>query len=115
MVGDQSYLDTGDRIASSVVRGVGGRSLGRGTHTVLVVLANEDAGQIPKLSHVECFEDLTLVAGTVTVKGKGSNVVFARILLSEGNTSSKRNLSTDDAVSSEERRGEDVHGSTLSV
>jgi hypothetical protein len=113
---DRTYLDTGDGIASSIIRGVGGRSLGRGNaHTILIFLANEDAGQIPKLGYVECFEDLTLIAGTVTVKGEGCDVGFTRILLSEGKTSSKRDLSTDNPVPSEERRGGDVHRSALSV
>ena len=115
MVGDQSHLDTGDSIASSVVGGVGRRSLGRGTHTVLIVLAYEDAGQVPEFSHVERFEHLTLVAGTVTVKSKSGNVVFAGILLSKGKTGSKRDLGADYPVSTKEGRGEDVHRSALSV
>ena len=115
MVGDQRYLDTGDRIASCVVGGVGRRSLSRGSHAILVVLANEDAGQVPKFSHVEGFEDLALVAGTVTVKSEGCDIALAGILLSEGETSSKRDLGTDDPISSEERRGEDVHRTTFSV
>lgn len=114
-VGDHSYLDTRDGITASVVGGVGRSSLSRGTHTILVVLADEDARQVPKLGHVECLEDLTLVAGTVTIESEGRNVVFAGVLLSEGKTGSKRNLGADDAISSEEGRGEDVHGSTLSV
>jgi hypothetical protein len=114
-VGNHSYLDTGDGITASVIGGVGRRSLGRCAHTILIVLANENARQVPELGHVECFEDLSLVAGTVTIEGKGGNIGLAGVLLSESETSPKRNLSTDNPVSSKEGRGEDVHGSTLSV
>ena len=112
---DRSYLETGDGITARVVGSVGRRSLSGGAHTILVVLANEDTGQVPKFGHVERFENLTLVAGTVTIKREGGNIVFAGILLSESETGSKRNLGTDDTVSSEEGRGKDVHRSTLSV
>jgi hypothetical protein len=37
-----AYLETGDLVTSGEERGVLGRSLGGGTHTVLVVLTNKD-------------------------------------------------------------------------
>lgn len=43
-----AYLNTGDFVTASVVLGVGRATLRRGTHTVLVVLANEDNREIPK-------------------------------------------------------------------
>jgi hypothetical protein len=58
---------------------------------------------------------LTLVAGTVTIESKGGNVVFAGVLLRESETGPEGNLGTDDTVSSEKGRGEDVHGTALSV
>ena len=115
MNGNYSNLDTRDGITSSVVSGVGGRSLSRGTHAILVIFANEDTGQVPKLGHVEGFKNLTLIASTVTVEGEGGNVGFSGVLLSEGNTSAKWNLGTDDTVSSEEGRCEDVHRAALSI
>jgi len=114
-IGDHSYLDTGDGITAGIVGSVGRRSLSGSAHTIFVVLANEDARQVPEFGHVERFEDLTLVASAITVESEGGNVIFSGVLLSESKTSSKRNLGTDDAVSSEEGRGEDVHGSTLSI
>jgi len=112
---DNPYLDTRNRITTSIVGSIGRRSLGRGTHTILIVLANENTRQVPKLGYVECFKDLTLVAGAVTVESEGGNVGFAGVLLGEGETSSERNLGTDDTVSSEKGRGEDVHRSALPV
>lgn len=114
-VQDHSYLDTGDGITTGIVGGVGRRTLSRGTHTILVILTNEDARQVPELGHVECFEDLALVTGTITVEGEGGDIVFSGVLLSESNTSTERDLGTDDPVSSEEGGGEDVHRPALSV
>jgi len=42
-----AYLKTGDLVTSGEEGGVLGRSLGRCTHTVLVVLTNEDTWKVP--------------------------------------------------------------------
>jgi len=64
--------------------------------------------------HVERLEDLTLVTRAITVQGEGT-VLLAHVLLGETHTGSNRDLSSDDTVASKEGRGEDVHGTTLSV
>lgn len=46
---DRTYLDTRDQVTTSVVLGVRRATLCRGTHTILVVLADEHAGQVPEL------------------------------------------------------------------
>jgi len=45
----QTDLDTGDLVSSGEEAGVLGRPLGRGTHTVLVVLTNKDTREVPEL------------------------------------------------------------------
>ena len=42
-------LDTRNLVTTGKVLGVGGTTLGRCTHTVLVVLANKDAREVPQL------------------------------------------------------------------
>jgi len=46
---DDTYPEARDFVTASVVVGVGGTAGGGGTHTVLVVLADEDGGKIPQL------------------------------------------------------------------
>lgn len=48
--GGNTNLETGDLVTSGKVRGVRRATLRRGTHTVLVVLADEDSGEVPELS-----------------------------------------------------------------
>jgi hypothetical protein len=43
----QTDLETGDLVTSGEERGVLRRSLGGGTHTVLVVLTNENTREVP--------------------------------------------------------------------
>jgi len=43
-------LKAGDFVTPSEVLGVGRRSLGRGTHTILVVFTDKDGREIPELS-----------------------------------------------------------------
>lgn len=88
-----------------------------------VVLANENAREVPNcstqrssapaspgiarreertLGHVVRLKDLSLVARSVTVHGKGRVVlVLAEVLLRERDTSSEGNLSANDSVSTE--------------
>ena len=57
-------LDTGDLVATSEVLGIGGASRSGGTHTILVVLANEDSREVPQLSLLDTKPNL----GTHTLK-----------------------------------------------
>ena len=118
-------LNTRDLVATSEVLRVRRRALRSRTHTVLVVLANEHARQIPELGlkqnqskddirkrtntyHVIRFEDLTLVRRTVTVESEGSSLLL-EVLLCERNTSTNGHLRADDTITTEEARREDVH------
>lgn len=55
-----SHSDSRYEVSSLVVVGAGGRSLHRRAHAVLVVLADEDARQLPQGGHVEGLENLAL-------------------------------------------------------
>ena len=129
-------MDTGNQVTTLVVLCVRRRPLSGSTHSGQVVLANEDAGEVPELGHVVSLEDLTLVGRSVSVHGESRVlVVLSEVLLRKGDTSSEGNLGSDDTVTTEEtgarqaiqssprpqegsldsRRGEDVHRSTLSL
>jgi hypothetical protein len=77
-------------------------------------LAAKDDGQVPQLRHVVCLEDLALVGSTVSVQRKG-DVLLVLVLARERDTSTDRDLGTDDTVSTVETGSEHVHGSTLAV
>lgn len=109
-----SYPQTGNVVTTLEVGGVGRGTVGSSSHSVAVVLADKDGGEIPELGHVVGLKDLTLVGGTVTVEGEGGGLV-AKVLLSERDTSSQGNLGTDNSVSSKEVGGEHVHGTTLTA
>ena len=47
-----------------------------------LTFAAEEGGQLPELGHVESLEDLTLVAGTVTVQDD-RGALAARVLVCE--------------------------------
>ena len=56
-----TYLDTRDQVTTGVVLCVRGATLRRGTHTVLVVLADEHARQVPELRlHIESRQHSSL-------------------------------------------------------
>lgn len=55
------HPDPWDEVSSLVVVGAGGCSLHRRPHPVFVVLADEDAGQLPQRSHVEGLKQLALM------------------------------------------------------
>ena len=116
----RTYLKTRDQVTTLEVLGVGGASCRRSTHTVLVVLANEDAREVPKLGlsdvktlvigskrgikqtdHIVRLEHLTLVACTVTVKSEGGGSLV-HVLHREGDTGADGYLCTNDTVSTEE-------------
>jgi len=46
---DETNPEVRHSVAASVIIGVGGAAGGRSTHTVRVVLADEDSGEIPQL------------------------------------------------------------------
>ena len=130
----ETDLDTGDLIATGKVLGVGRTPLGGSTHTILVVLADKYAWEVPQFrlsahiwsvchckgvareftGHVECLKDLALVTRTITVEGKRGCLV-AEVFLSKSETSTDGDLGTDDTVSTKEGRGEDVHRTAFSV
>jgi len=64
--------------------------------------------------HVVRLEDLTLVGSSISVHSESDGLLL-EVLLSERDSSSDGDLSSDDSVSSKERRSEHVHGSSLSV
>lgn len=58
-----SHSESRDEVPPLVVVGAGSRPLHRRAHAVLVVLADEDAGQLPQSRHVEGLKDLALQGG----------------------------------------------------
>merc|ERR1739848_506417 len=68
------------------------------SHSVVVVLAHVDDRQVPQSSHVQGFETLALVSGTISVHGKGA-VGFLVVLLLEGDPDAEGNLRANNAVS----------------
>lgn len=65
-----------------------------------------------KTHHVERLEHLTLVGRAVTVH-RERRVLFARVLLREGEASTERHLCADDTVATLEGLSEDVHRTAL--
>lgn len=59
-----SHSESRDEVSSLVVVGAGGRPLHRRAHAVLVVLADEDARQLPQSRHVEGLKELALTDRT---------------------------------------------------
>lgn len=55
-----SHSDPGNEVSSLVVVGAGGGALHRRPHAVLVILADEDARQLPQGGHVERLKQLAL-------------------------------------------------------
>ncbi|EEQ38862.1 hypothetical protein CLUG_02988 [Clavispora lusitaniae ATCC 42720] len=107
-------LQTWNVLTSLVVLGHGRGSGSRSTHTVLVVLTSKDTWQVPQLSHVVRFENLTLVGSTVTVQGESGTLVVS-VLVGKGQTSAQWNSSTDNTVTTVEAWSKHVHGTTLTV
>ena len=42
----------------------------RGTQSVTIILNNEDHGQVPYRSHIQCFMKISLAGTTITCKSK---------------------------------------------
>lgn len=79
-----------------------------------LTLAAKEGRQVPELGHVVSLEDLTLVAGTITVEDD-AGILSSLVLVGKSKTSTDRNLSTDDTIATIETLGEHVHGTALAV
>lgn len=66
----------------------------------MIVLADQNRRQIPERGDVKRLKQLPLIRRTVTVENKGHGFILG-ILLSEGNSTSERDLSPDDAMAAE--------------
>lgn len=62
----RTHSDARDEVSSLVVVGAGSSALHRCSHTVLVVLADENARQLPQRCHVEGLKQLALDTHTRT-------------------------------------------------
>ncbi len=107
-------LYTRNLVTAREVLRVGRRPFRRCAHTVLVVLADKHAREVPQLRHVERLEDLALVARAIAVQ-RERRVLLILVVLRECDARAHGNLCADDAVSAKEPRGEDVHGPALAV
>ena len=91
--------NTRDLVTSCVKLGVVRSSGLAGTHTVVIVFANEDHWQRPKTSHVGSLSNLALVGSTITIKG-ACEVRLTSILHSKCESSTNGDLGTHDTVTS---------------
>mmetsp|Transcript_35624 Transcript_35624/g.70836 ORF Transcript_35624/g.70836 Transcript_35624/m.70836 type:complete len:257 (+) Transcript_35624:129-899(+) len=85
-----------------VVTGVSG---GGSAHAVVVVLCDEDHGQVPQLRHVSSFPDLSLVSGTISIAcySNGRLLAFRGVIFGgECQTSANGSLCANNALSSVE-------------
>ena len=90
-------LEAWDFVSASVEVSVVAGSLLGCSHTIGVVLAKIDDGELPKTSHVGSLEELSLVRSTITVHGD-SEVLLILVLLGEGESSADGELGADDAI-----------------
>ena len=79
-----------------------------------LTLAAEEDRQVPELSHVEGFEDLTLIAGSISIEAD-CGVASVVVLVCKRNASTDWYLCTDNAVSAVEALCEHMHRSTFPV
>lgn len=105
-----------DGISTGVEQGIHGRTFNGGTHTVLVVLANEESGKSPQFGHVGGLEQLPLVGSTVSEEDTG-DISFLLVLQSEGEADSHWHLCSHNTISSVEVGGflVVVHRASLSA
>mmetsp|Transcript_33605 Transcript_33605/g.41443 ORF Transcript_33605/g.41443 Transcript_33605/m.41443 type:complete len:295 (+) Transcript_33605:501-1385(+) len=108
------YLEAWDLVTALVEVSVVRRSLLRSAHTVGVVLAKVDDGELPETSHVGSLEELALVGRTVAVHSNGE-VLLATVLLGEGEAGADGELGAHDTVTTIEVALSVVvvHGATL--
>ena len=76
--------------------------------------AAEKYGEVPELSHVECFKDLALIAGAISVEADGG-VIIALVLIGECNAGTNRYLSADNTVATVKPFCKHMHGSTFPI
>jgi hypothetical protein len=69
------------------------------THTVKIVLTNVEHWKLPESSHVGSFIQLALVCSTISIHSNSYIRLFL-VLKSESETSSDRELSTNDTITS---------------
>lgn len=62
----KTHSDARDEVSSLVVISAGSRALNRRSHAVLIILAYEDARQLPQCRHVEGLKQLALVTDRQT-------------------------------------------------
>lgn len=74
----------------------------------------EKYGKAPKLSHIECFKDLALVASAISVEAD-SGIGVVLVLIGECNAGTNRYLGADYAVAAVEAFCKHMHGSTFSI
>lgn len=79
-----------------------------------LTFTSEEDGEVPEFGHVECFEDLALIAGSVSVEADG-RVVVVLVLVGECNSRPDGYLSADYTIAAVETFGKHVHRSTFSV
>ena len=85
-------------------------ALERSAHAVFVVFANVDAGQLPKLRHIQRLVESTLVHGSFAKEADGY-LIGLFVLAGKSDASRQRNLSTDNCVAAEkiQLRIKEVH------
>jgi hypothetical protein len=70
--------------------------------------------QVPQLRHIERLENLSLIASTITIQ-RNSRILVPIVLMCERESSTDRNLCTDDTIATIEALGKHVHGASLAV
>ena len=78
-----------------------GRAFDRGAHGVLVVLNDENHGELPGHGHVEGLVQHALTRRTIPHEAHG-HVVFLAVLVRKGDAGTEANLAPNNAVSTEE-------------
>ena len=107
-------LDARDLVSAREVLRVGRAAVGRGAHSVFVVLAHKHAGEVPQFGHVERLEHLALITRAVTVERKRGGGSL-EVLLRKRDTGADGHLCAYDTVPTKEAWCEDVHGAALPV
>ena len=87
----RTHLDSRNVVSSGVKLGVGCSTVLGRTHTVVIVLTDEETGELPQSSHVEGLKDLALVGCSITIHSD-TDTIRVVVLESKGNASSQRNL-----------------------
>ena len=94
-------LETWNFVTSLVIFGVVSSTCIGGSHTIKVVLAEEDTWKFPESSHVGGLKKLTLVSSTISVHGN-SDVGFTLVLKGKSQSCTYGNLSSNNTVTTVE-------------